>query len=54
MLKDLGLGLEAAREVKSKTELGDHSQDIYKRLSAAGLGRKDFGVIYDVLLNKKL
>ena len=53
MLKDLGLALDAAREVNSTTELGDLSRDIYKKLSAAGLGRKDFGVIYDVLSKKK-
>ena len=54
MLKDVGLALESAREAGSKTELGDLSKDIYERLSKAGLGRKDFGVIYDALINKKV
>ena len=53
MLKDLGLATGVAREVGVKTELGDKSQEIYQKLSAAGFGRKDFGVIYDILLNKK-
>ena len=54
MLKDVGLALEAAREVNCKTELGDHSKDIYERLSRGGLGKKDFGVVYDAIINKKL
>ena len=53
MLKDLGLAIEAARESNSKTELGDKSKDIYTQLSKDGYGRKDFGVIYDILANKK-
>lgn len=54
MLKDLGLALEAARQVGTQTELGDKSREIYDRLSRSGYAKKDFGVIYDVLLSKKL
>ena len=50
MLKDLGLALEAARAAEVNAELGNLSKDIYIELSASGLGRKDFGVIYDKLI----
>ena len=53
MLKDLRLAVEAAREVSCKTEFDENSRDLYERLSKAGLGRKDFGIIYDMLINKK-
>ena len=52
MLKDLGLALEAARTAGVQTELGDKSREIYSRLTGSGLGKKDFGVIYDVLMKK--
>lgn len=53
MLKDLRLALDAAHESKTKTELGSKSKEIYEKLAASGLAKKDFGVIYDVLLKNK-
>jgi len=54
MLKDVKLALGAAEEVNCKTELGKRSGEIYEQLINAGLGKKDFGVIYDVILKNKL
>lgn len=53
MLKDLKLALGAAGEVNLKTELGEKSREIYEKLTKAGLSKKDFGVIYDVLRHNK-
>lgn len=53
MLKDLKLALGVADEVKCNAELGDKSREIYERLVKAGLSKKDFGVIYDVILKNK-
>ena len=53
MLKDLGLALEAANAAQVNAELGNLSKNIYSQLSASGLGRKDFGVIYDKLIKEK-
>lgn len=50
MLKDLGLAIEAAESAEVKAKLGSLSKEIYSQLSAGGLGRKDFGVIYEQLL----
>lgn len=53
MLKDLKLALGAAGEVSLKAELGEKSREIYEKLTKAGLSKKDFGVIYDVLRHNK-
>jgi 3-hydroxyisobutyrate dehydrogenase len=54
MLKDIKLALEAAKEVNCKTELGDKSKQIYEKLVAEGYSRKDFGVVYDLIVKNKL
>jgi|LakMenE18May11ns_1017448.scaffolds.fasta_scaffold9895887_4 3-hydroxyisobutyrate dehydrogenase-like beta-hydroxyacid dehydrogenase len=54
MLKDVKLALGVAEEVNCKTELGKKSGEIYEQLVKAGLSKKDFGVIYDVILKNKL
>jgi 3-hydroxyisobutyrate dehydrogenase len=53
MLKDLKLALGVAAEVHCKAELGDKSKEIYEKLVKEGLGKKDFGVIYDIILKSK-
>jgi 3-hydroxyisobutyrate dehydrogenase len=53
MLKDVKLALGVAAEVHCKTELGEKSKEVYEGLVKAGLAKKDFGVIYDVILKNK-
>jgi len=54
MLKDIKLALGAAKEVNCKTELGDKSKQIYEKLVAEGYSKKDFGVVYDLIIKNKL
>jgi 3-hydroxyisobutyrate dehydrogenase len=54
MLKDIKLALAVAGEVGCKTELGDKSKQIYEKISKDGYGRKDFGVVYDLIVKNKL
>jgi 3-hydroxyisobutyrate dehydrogenase-like beta-hydroxyacid dehydrogenase len=53
MLKDLTLAIEAAESVKCKVELGETSKKIYQQITDKGMGRKDFGIIYDLILKNK-
>jgi 3-hydroxyisobutyrate dehydrogenase-like beta-hydroxyacid dehydrogenase len=53
MLKDLKLATEAAQSVDCKVELGESSKQIYQKITDQGLGRKDFGIIYDLILKNK-
>ncbi|EAR82501.1 3-hydroxyisobutyrate dehydrogenase (macronuclear) [Tetrahymena thermophila SB210] len=54
MLKDLGLAADAAKQASADVPLGNHAKDIYQKLVELGLNRKDFAIVYDVLLNNKL
>ena len=54
MLKDLKLAVEAAQSVNCKVELGQASKKIYQNITDKGMGRKDFGIIYDLILNNKV
>lgn len=49
MLKDLNLATEAASAAKASAPLGQRAVEIYQRLTAVGLGAKDFSVIYRFL-----
>jgi 3-hydroxyisobutyrate dehydrogenase len=49
MSKDLGLALKAAEMAGVQVPLGTSASDVYKRLQAEGLGRKDFSVTYQWL-----
>ena len=53
MLKDLKLASDAAQSVNCKIELGETSKKIYQNIVNNGMGRKDFGIIYDLILKNK-
>jgi 3-hydroxyisobutyrate dehydrogenase len=53
MLKDLKLASDAAQSVNCKIELGETSKKIYQQIVNSGMGRKDFGIIYDLILKNK-
>lgn len=53
MLKDLKLAIEAAQSANCKVELGETSKKIYQKIVDQGMGRKDFGIIYDLILKNK-
>jgi len=46
MLKDLKLAAEAAEAAGSASPLGAMAADLYRRLAKAGMGAKDFSVMY--------
>ena len=50
MLKDLTLAIGAESETGTASVLGETARDAYRRLSAMGLGDKDFSVIARALL----
>lgn len=54
MLKDLGIAFEGAKESKASIPLGDHAKQLYEKVCKSGNERKDFSVVYDLLLNNKL
>ena len=45
MLKDLGLAVDAARQVKQPLLLGALAQQLYQTMSMQGLGGLDFSAI---------
>lgn len=49
MQKDLGLAGDAAKTVNAPLPLGGTAYNIYNILNNSGLGKKDFGVIYQYL-----
>lgn len=53
MLKDLKLAVDAASSANCKVELGETSRKIYQQIVENGMGRKDFGIIYDLILKNK-
>ena len=53
MLKDLKLASDAAKSANCKVELGETSKKIYQQIVDKGMGRKDFGIIYDLILKNK-
>eukprot|EP00127_Corallochytrium_limacisporum_P006448 Clim_evm38s227 gene=Clim_evmTU38s227 len=53
MQKDLGLAVNAAAQAKAPVFLGGFAHQMYTALAGMGLGKKDFGVIYDHLKNMK-
>lgn len=53
MLKDLGLALSAAGEVKASVPLGAVANQIYNMVCSQGLGNKDFSVTYKYLSGNK-
>lgn len=54
MLKDLTLAAEAAASTGAASVLGGAAKDAYQRLSAAGLGGKDFSVAARALIEGRL
>lgn len=46
MLKDVGLALDAARELGTSTWVGAVAHEVYKAAHAAGLGPEDFSAVY--------
>eukprot|EP00818_Percolomonas_sp_WS_P001563 CAMPEP_0117444190 /NCGR_PEP_ID=MMETSP0759-20121206/5105_1 /TAXON_ID=63605 /ORGANISM="Percolomonas cosmopolitus, Strain WS" /LENGTH=289 /DNA_ID=CAMNT_0005236233 /DNA_START=176 /DNA_END=1045 /DNA_ORIENTATION=- len=46
MLKDVGLAVTAAEAAKIPLPLGKRTQQLYKDVSEAGLGSKDFSVVF--------
>jgi 3-hydroxyisobutyrate dehydrogenase len=53
MLKDLNLAVAAASSTRAAVPLGRRAAEIYQRLSAAGLGVRDFSVIYHFLADAR-
>ena len=53
MLKDVKIALAEAKAVKLSTDLGEKAKDIYEELHEKGFGRKDYGVIFQVLDERK-
>ncbi|HZL59105.1 MAG TPA: 3-hydroxyisobutyrate dehydrogenase [Stellaceae bacterium] len=51
MLKDLRLAQETARMAGSPSPLGQDAAELYQKLTAAGLGAKDFSVMYRFIAN---
>jgi len=51
--KDMVLALEAANSVKAETDLLEKSLQYYVDLEKAGLGRKDFGYVFQYLMKNK-
>jgi 3-hydroxyisobutyrate dehydrogenase len=54
MLKDLKLAVEAAQSVNCKVDLGERSKQTYQNITDKGMGRKDFGVVFDLISKDKL
>ena len=54
MLKDLSLAADAAASTGAAGVLGVVARDVYAKLSAAGLGGKDFSVVARALLEGRL
>ena len=51
ILKDLGLALEAAKSADAVSEETARAYEMYARLDALGYGDKDFGLVYQYILN---
>lgn len=47
--KDMVLAMEAAHGVKAETEMLEKSLDYYVRLEKKGYGKKDFGIVYQMI-----
>ena len=47
--KDLSIALEAAEFADAKTKFAQHAIDIYRELEKKGLGKKDFGVVFQYI-----
>jgi 3-hydroxyisobutyrate dehydrogenase len=54
MLKDLSLAADAAASTGAASVLGGMARDAYAKLSAAGMGGKDFSVVARALLEGRL
>jgi len=53
--KDLDLALEAASSVDARTDMAEKSREYYRALEKKGLGRKDFGYVFQYIMkNYKL
>eukprot|EP00638_Chattonella_subsalsa_P003889 CAMPEP_0117753566 /NCGR_PEP_ID=MMETSP0947-20121206/12305_1 /TAXON_ID=44440 /ORGANISM="Chattonella subsalsa, Strain CCMP2191" /LENGTH=237 /DNA_ID=CAMNT_0005572479 /DNA_START=460 /DNA_END=1173 /DNA_ORIENTATION=+ len=52
MIKDLGLALDAAKEVHASLPLGSSTFQLYNLLSQQGSAHKDFGVILELIRGK--
>jgi 3-hydroxyisobutyrate dehydrogenase len=53
MEKDLTLAMSSANAVKARTPLGAHAHQLYGLLCENGMSEKDFGVVYQYLMNAK-
>ncbi len=53
MVKDVGLAQAAAEATASPTPLGAHALALYREAMEAGLGEKDFSVIFQWLADKR-
>lgn len=54
MLKDLTIAVEVAKRTEQGVPLGSHIHQIYSDLVRDGLNRKDFSVVYEQLLQRRL
>eukprot|EP00461_Guttulinopsis_vulgaris_P000979 UN00979 len=53
MLKDMRLALDAAKDAGVELKLGKIATDNYAAISESGNGKKDFGYVYQHVLNQK-
>ena len=51
--KDMVLALEAAHSVDARTDLLEHSLEYYLDLEKKGMGRKDFGYVFQYIMKNK-
>jgi len=51
--KDMGLALQAAKTANADTSLLEQSMDYYQTLEDAGEGKKDFGYVFQYIMNNK-
>lgn len=51
--KDMALALEAAKVGDARTDMLEKSLDYYQKLEDGGMGKKDFGYVFQYIMNNK-
>lgn len=51
--KDMALALEAAKVGDARTDMLQKSLDYYQELEDGGMGKKDFGYVFQYIMNNK-
>jgi len=53
MLKDMALSLEVAEQVNANVEFAEKAAEYYNTITQKGHGTKDFGVVWQYVMNNK-